>query len=727
MTRTLTAGWIVATVLLAGVVAAEDVIVEVRTHGAAAPSETTLSLYSAHQSRPDAPALARPADTGGETRLSVPRGDWALEVRAPNFWHERQYFNVSGDATRVRADLWPAGQLTGEATAASGATPPGEITVWLETSSAGSAGRHSFRVLCPVEKGRFGCDVPAGSFDVQVRLAGHVPLFRSHIQVEPGRPRDLGKLVFEAGASLIGRIEIERHLKIELQQVMVEATPSSREGAPGPGGRYSAHVTANGSFHIDGLPPREYVVVARVQQLQSHPVAVTVIPNAIAELKRPLQVEEPQRITINLTPPRDPDGKVWHVELSRITGRGRNDVLTADSATDDGRWVSQPLGSGEYILTIGPAAGGSWWNEKIGIDGAAVGRSVELSARHVNGTVRLGDKPLAAQLSFQSQSIAVSLTADGEGRFEGYLPRKEAGDLWQVIISSDRPRVRRRLRDVAVPAADEATVDLVVPLNVVTGDVVDSQGKRVTAASVQLRHTTDRDEQTVQFPVDGDGAFAAYALAPGKYTAQAIAFLQQSDPSEFEISDGNSDAGPLHLVLTDERKIHGRVTSAFGPVSGAAVMLFPSGMSNFGVFREMTDGNGEFDATIAAAAREMDVFVEAPGLAFKAVHTRVQAGMLNLALDAATGQLVVPAPTTAMRPYLLHAGAFVPGQLLLNDWDAQIQGDHLQLGSMEPGSYSVCMLRDAEVAAFRAGAIDARQRCVSGFLPPFGTADLHGR
>src|SRR5258708_594274 len=240
-------------------------------------------------------------------------------------------------------------------------------------------------------------------------------------------------MVFEAGASLIGRIGIERHLKIAMKQVVVEATPTSHDGTA-TSGSYSAHVDENGSFHIDGLPPREYVVVARVQQLQSRPTTVTVIPNAIAELKPPLQVEEPQRITINLTPPRDPDGKVWHVELSRITGRGRNDVLTGDSATGEGRWVSQPLGSGEYILAIGPAAGGPWWNEKIEIDGTAVGRSVELAARHVHGTVKLGDKPLAAQLSFQSQLTAVSLTADEQGHFDGYLPRKEPGDAWQVVI-----------------------------------------------------------------------------------------------------------------------------------------------------------------------------------------------------------------------------------------------------------------------------------------------------
>jgi hypothetical protein len=724
MTKPLTAGWIVAITLVAGVLAAEDVVVVVRAQGAATPLETTLTVYSAHQAPSDNPVVTRTTDPGGETRLSVPRGDWALDVRAPNFWHERQYFNVSGGETRVIADLWPAGQMTGEAAVVSGATSPAQITLWLETSAPDLVSRPSFRVVCPIEKGRFGCDVPAGSFDVQVRLTGHIPLFRSHVQVESSRPHDLGKLVFEAGASLIGRIEIERHVKIDFQRVVVEATAVSHGGVAG---SYSARVAPNGSFHIDGLPPREYIVVARVKQLQSHPVTVTVIPNAIAELNRPLQIEEPQRITINLTPPRDPDGKVWHVELSRVNGRGRGDVLSGDSANADGHWVSQPLGSGEYLLAIGPASGGSWWNEKIEIDGAAVGRSVELTARHVHGTVKLGDKPLAAQLQFQSQSIVVSLTSDEAGQFEGYLPRHEATSTWQVVISSDRPRVRRRLREVVVASADESPVDLVVPLNVVTGEVMDSQGKRVKAASVQLRHTTDHDEQVVQFPVDGDGAFAAYALAPGKYTAQAIAFLQQSDPMEFEIAEGNSDAGPLRLVLTDERKIHGRVTSASGPVAGAAVMLFPSGMSNFGVFREMTDGNGEFDGTIAAAAREMDVMVEAPGLAFKAVHTRVQAGMLNLALDAATGQLLVPAPTAAMRPYLLHAGAFVPAQLLLNDWEARIEGDRMQIGSMEPGSYSVCMLRDAEVAAFRAGSIDAQQRCVSGFLPPFGTADLHAR
>src|SRR5437764_11020710 len=165
MMKTLTAGWIVATALFAGVVAAEDVVVHIRTHGTPAPSETILSVHPARSSRSDAPLVTRSADAGGEARISVPSGDWALDVRAPNFWHERQYFNVSTAQTLVVADLWPAGRLTGEAAVASSGTPPAEITLWLETSEAEAQGRHSFRVVCPVEKGRFRCDVPAGLFD----------------------------------------------------------------------------------------------------------------------------------------------------------------------------------------------------------------------------------------------------------------------------------------------------------------------------------------------------------------------------------------------------------------------------------------------------------------------------------------------------------------------------------------------------------------------------------
>jgi len=256
---------------------------------------------------------------------------------------------------------------------------------------------------------------------------------------------------------------------------------------------------------------------------------------------------------------------------------------------------------------------------------------------------------------------------------------------------------------------------------------VDRDGNPAWPGSVIAEATGAAKVPLVQAQIEKDGQFEIAGLSPSSYAVYATSYLQQSDPVDVTIADEDSPE-PLRLVLRDEQKVSGRVVSDVGPVPGAQVLLMPTDVPVTAAGYNFTNEIGEFAATVAPKARQIDIFVASAGYAYRMTHTGIQSGGLTLKLDQQSGVLVIPGPTHDFHPILHHAGAWRFAEAIALEWPAtQLRVDSIGkaqmiLPGMEPGPYRVCLITFAQLPQLRfAGALPG---CADGFLAPYGQLEL---
>jgi hypothetical protein len=179
-------------------------------------------------------------------------------------------------------------------------------------------------------------------------------------------------------------------------------------------------------------------------------------------------------------------------------------------------------------------------------------------------------------------------------------------------------------------------------------------------------------------------------------------------------------------------------------VAGARVSVWANWRDPAPAWEEeaMTDSAGCFRVLLGASARELLVYVMAPGFAFKAFAPDL-AGARTLTLDvtALGGELDIQLPQV-----IEHRESDKPKWVAWQDglpiypdtlvqWSA-VAGQpqpwasaHPTWSGLSPGNYRVCLFADfAEaVSALQTRPRDERS-CARGFLPPAGalTLDLRG-
>jgi len=659
--------------------------------------------------RADKPSPAIERDIGpGESRIEVEDGTWLLKATAKGLWHKPQYVTVPA-RDPIEIQLWPSSTVTGEAGFAAETTSADPMTIRFE-QAGGLAGEET----CAIVAKRFSCAIPAGTADLALRVPRHVTHFIWGASLNAGGTRDLGRLTFVRGATLAGRIESPRGLKIELGSTTVTATPSAaRTGVPL--SVVSTHANAKGFFHLDGIAPGTYSVIASTEhpRLSSPPLSVAIFEGAEAGLSRPLSMSAPHPLTITVDPPLDPWAKRWRVDILGGATPGQFDTLAKELVPINGSYRSPPLHSGHYEIHIGAQDNSIWHRQEIDVEDNITTVFVPLHLIRVRGAVHLGDKPVAAKIWLGGEYGVprVQLQSDEQGEFAGFVPQRD-DDTWPVTIQSEAPQIKRNFSGVKLRHRDDGDLeaDFRLDLTMLQGDTVEEDGTPVDHALVNITAIDGGSNELVQTRGAADGRFVIYGLRPGQYQATATQFMRESRPATVEISAGE-ETPSMRLVLLPNRELKGIVRSNVGPVAGANVTSWPTDVTGDRLMTAHTDESGHFAEIIAPGAEQLDVLVDAPGFALKFFHAPWEGERQLLVPVRQDGGTLTIVGIAAADAVIQHAGATLPLAALTWRSGSSTSGLRTNIEMIDVGGYTVCRALD-------------RSGCVSGYLPPFGTLEL---
>jgi len=517
----------------------------------------------------------------------------------------------------------------------------------------------------------------------------------------------------EEGASISGTAELPRDIIKKPTDVIVTARPS---GAHESGPQMilgamllpqSAPLEPNGWWHIDGLTPGEYAVSAKGPGLlRSDEYLVIARRNADMELMTPLVVQHPHHLALHVTPP-FLDGAPWRVTISREIVVGQAETIGQSVLSREGRWQSQILQPGRYVVELrSPDDESVWATERVEISSRDEHREISIASRHITGYVHMDEKPLEAKLRFtdDSRQKAVYASSDSKGEFSVALPAEPTS--WDVLVERRMPYISHLVAGVAPGSA--GSVDLSVPASSLSGIVQDESGNAVSAL-ITITNGSNKDDVR-QVASSADGKFEALGLTSGDYALAAESREGRSDP--ISVSFRESDPVTIKLTVRRSRKFRGRVVSAAGPVPGAVVLVVPTDLPGSVMVGVATDANGLFATDLPQDAQEVNVFAAAPGFAFAADHIDVRDQLLTVRVEQSGGTLTLTA--AAEKPVTLrHGPAAISPSLLAAQWPttSRLNGTAITYIApmMDPGPWSLCY---------------ADGRCASGTLDPFGRLEL---
>ncbi|HEX2121446.1 MAG TPA: carboxypeptidase-like regulatory domain-containing protein [Thermoanaerobaculia bacterium] len=636
-----------------------------------------------------ADAIERAISVPGTTSVALPEGLWDIRVTTDAFWAPPLFIR-DGDAKSLL--VWPAGLLRGSA---KGTTVL--RVAFTPLDPAGVAGETD----CTIDSGSWSCRLPAGRHDLRFSSPGSAPEHRFAVAVPREAPIPLQ---FVAGASLSGRLEAVRGAKISLGGVEVSLT------AHGDGQRsYTEKATARGFFQFKGLAPGRYSLRAQRAGLAAHERSVDIIAGAAAELNAPLLLDRPKRLSVHITPPLDPGGKPWHVELMSVEERPNGTrFLTAVAesvASPDGEWTHSGLPAGAYNVAVSRADGNAWKSQEVTIADADVTLPLSALSQRVAGIVTLAGKPLAASVSFGGRGGA-TLQSDDDGRFEGEIPPGD--EEREVFVEAEALHVRRTLR-VKFERRDlgERYAAIHLPATVFSGRVLREDGSPEPHALITVSGGDAHDfHQTF---ANDDGCFRLAGLATGDYGVTAEGDSARSERVHVRLSD--EAAGEADLILRPQVVVRGRVGMGPVPLIGADVRAIPRDVSWAPLMPEtVTNERGRFELKLPPRTAVYDLVAVHP--AFDVITGRMTVEpktTLHVVANQIGGTIVVD--TQSPKDLLLrHDGGEYWAAWLARLAGGSADGSRVVLPRFEPGQYSA---RSAKT-----------NRCVSGELPPHGTLSL---
>lgn len=700
--------------------ASSSVEVRFEPHAGELP-EGTLLLRSG---KSDVAPRAVPAKTAAIALTEHAGTTVQVEFRAAGWWSPQisVAFSAAGPKV-VRLPVWRTGRVHGRV-AVEGAAPPSQVWLVVETPPdprppPAIARGTEFR--CPVNAdGTWACDLPATVLDIAVRADGYTPHYRWGTAVSLQRPTDFGAMQLRKGASVLAWLDSEsvRALRSPARAALVRmiapgeaSIGAARLATPVAEGTFTDH----GVVQLTPIPAGVYMLVVNAEGFtatRAHPIEVDESRETV--LRRAMTLERPLTARVEVMPRVDPHGAAWSVSLKRRSDFSSGFDPASDAiARTDKNGIAELRGQspGNFALSIKDSKGNALFFDDWTLAGETAQRRVEVPVVEIEGTVKLSDAPVAAELSFGGTHgvIRIDMISDERGGFRGYLPR--AG-RWRVAVRR-AGEAAPALVEVDVPDDGDVTIDL--PDTSVSGVVLDSRGELVARARVTL--LVPGTAMTAR--TDASGHFAFRSVPFGRRTVSAAApdGEETSQAVDIELTRELREHAGIGLKLLPKRTITGRILSGGIPVIGARVRALPLAVRG-GAGSGTSDTTGRFKVGVREDVGRVSIVVAAAGHALQAIAADAGPTPLTIELVRDGGTLLLDLPPAFSVLDVALNGVWIPTNDLFG-WAAALgetrarQGPH-RIPNVAPGSVRVCVTPEGESAA----------RCRNGQLAQGGSLRL---
>jgi hypothetical protein len=637
-----------------------------------------------------AEVLERPVPLPGTADLQLGKGLWQLRIIDEHLW-AAPVFTRNEDSVTVK--VWRTVPLK--------ATTKGVTTLragFKPLEADGAAGE----VDCSVKGDSWLCAIPAGKYDLRFSSPGSAPEFRFDVTLWDD-PKPI-TLKFVPGASLSGRVEAVRGVRLLPDGVIVTLTSAGGEGAVW---KNEARSTARGFFQFKGLAPGDYSIRGEGKGgLTTQPERVKMLAGVAAELNASLLLDLPKKLTVTVFPRLDPYSNRWVVRLVSNNPRQRiADVLGDSPVSKEGDWTHPRLMAGKYSVAVLTSKGEVWKAQEVTIEHDDVTLVVAALSATITGSVMLGERPLKASLSIGGEDWP-KIESDSEGRFTGAIPPGEEEER-SVLVEAETPRIRRNLRaHIEKDESGGLHLDIKLPATTLMGSIVKQDHSTVPYALLTISNLDSRKSD--QAFGEQDGSFQVAGFEPGTYGVTADSGPEgKSHETTVVLRDG--ELTEVELVIEKTETVRGRITMGEVPVIAADFFAFPRGTTAPTIPQARTDESGFFEIVLPPGTTAFDGLVIHPAFDVMFGRATVQHEKeLHLRTQQIGGTIVLEAK--AENGLLLHGGAEIYAAFLAGRAGGTIAPGRITLPRLEPGQYTACTWDKA--------------KCVNGYLPPHGTLTL---
>jgi hypothetical protein len=702
------------------------------------------------QSASAAPIVV-PVKLPGTAAAGLPAGSqWTLIADFPGYFAADSVLQVPREALaaplEVQVTLRPAGTLTGKFVAEGKEKLPERLEARFEPTREPPPRKQDVPAglaTCAVDSsGDWRCRLPAGRLDIALHPKGFIPQYVWNHEVKAGETGSLGSRKLVRGASVAGWVTREDGTPAEKCRVRIEPAM-----APGyerdPTLEFLRTVAREvpcqkmGFFQSAALAAGSYVLVAQENEARAQLSPVQVWEGAESRLTAPIVLRRPADFELTLSPPVDWLGQPWRVEARRAREHrtGWEEPPYRAEASQDGLVRLPKQLPGRYWITVHDRIGNALFSDlDVELSDPAQPYPVTLDLLWVEGTVHLGDQPVAGRLFFggRNGTIRIEMASNESGRFEGPLPRP---GIWRVEVEGDEPRLKTKTRVEVQSKGNRASVSIELPDTVVSGRVIDPEGAPARGADVALGSVLG---MTALTQTDENGEFELRYFPKG---TNELSASQSAGRGEDEVSDvyrfeaaEDQPHGPVTLTLRRNRAIRGRVMAATGPVIGATLSAWPTIGGDGGIQTVRSRLAGDFELKVPEGTQALRVVVSPPGGALKAYEVNVANGAdLLFQVEPQGGELLITlgksGPADDETPVLWQEDLWIPSGAL-KEWAEGHggrfrQGNRMHLPQLAPGYYTVCVGAPAAVLSNELAAWKSRTRCATGYLAAASTLDLH--
>jgi hypothetical protein len=355
---------------------------------------------------------------------------------------------------------------------------------------------------------------------------------------------------------------------------------------------------------------------------------------------------------------------------------------------------------------VNRANGNRWTSKSVTVEDTDVTLSVSAPAQRVAGSVKLGDRPLAASLSFGGEG-GTPLQSDEAGRFEGEIPRGESER--EIFIEAHAQHVRRTI-SAKFEERDSGDwyADIELPASALIGRVVREDGAPEPHAL--LTATGQGHHAFYQAFANEDGTFQISGPDAGEYAISAESEGKRSEQVTVRVTE-NAAGEVQQLVIRPQVVVRGRLGMGAVPLVGAEIRAIPRD-TQWIPFMPHTTSNerGRFELQLPPRTTTFDFVAVHPAFDVTLGRRSVQTGTtLHVVANQIGGTLVID--SDAPKDLLLrHDGGEYWASWLARLAGGSVDAARVVLPRLEPGQYSACSSKT--------------NKCVSGELSPYGTLKL---